>query len=396
VPLPCSGTTYLEDLRSQTPVLPNEELRAAWVVRYALVSRDEIDRAIDYAIRARFQLLFVQVRGRGDAYYNSQLEPVGADIERPVDKFDPLAYLLTRAHQADISVHAWVNMCYVWSDPDQHPPPDHVVRRHPEWLMADAEGTRMDQLSVEEWKRRGLEGYYVSPGNPAVRKHTVEVIEDIVTRYSIDGVHLDYIRYPGLGFDFSASERTAFELHYGVDVLDLQRNPTALTELLGKDAPALLDSLRLEWRVAQVDSLVRMVKNVVGELPLSAAVVPDFARARQEKGQDWVQWVGRGDVDFVVPMAYTYEPTDLVDRVKLIKRSIGADRFLVGLPVFDGRSQYLGYSVSLLRQHDIWGYALFSYNALAEEQFTLEFLERIFLEAFRPPGESAEEESDQN
>jgi uncharacterized lipoprotein YddW (UPF0748 family) len=388
LPLPSSGTTYLETLREQTPILPNEEIRAAWVVRFALTSKDEIDRAIDYAVRARFQLLFVQVRARGDAYYRSSLEPEAPDLQKPVAIFDPFSYFLKRAHEADIAIHAWVNVCYVWSNPERRPPPEHLIERHPDWLMADAEGTRMDAVSVDEWKRRGLEGYYVSPGNAAVRQHTVDVIKDIATRYPIDGVHLDYIRYPGLGFDFSENQRAEFELRYGIDPLAAQRDPDTVSSLLGDGAFDMIDSLRIEWRIEQVDSLVHSISQAIGELPLSAAVVPDYNRARFEKGQDWVRWVVRGDVDFVVPMAYTYEPADLNDLVKLIKRTIGSERFLVGLPVYDGRSQYLGYSVSLLRQQDILGYSLFSYNALAEDQFTLEFLERVFLKGFEPVDES--------
>jgi uncharacterized lipoprotein YddW (UPF0748 family) len=245
----------------------------------------------------------------------------------------------------------------------------------------------MDEVSVEEWKRRGLEGYFVSPGNAAVQRHTVNVIQDIATRYAIDGVHLDYIRYPGRGFDFSKNQRTEFELRYGLDPLELQKDPSKASALLGEDPSYLVDSLYIEWRTEQVDSLVHAVKQAIGKLPLSAAVIPNFSEARMAKGQDWVRWVQRGDVDFVVPMAYTYEPADLARRVELIKRAIGHDRFLIGLPVFDGRSQYLGYSVSLLRKQDILGYSLFSYNALAEDEFTLEFLERIFLQAFQDTGE---------
>ena len=189
-------------------------------------------------------------------------------------------------------------------------------------------------------------------------------------------------------FDFSEDQRAEFELRFGVDPLELQQNPEVVATLLGDDIFDLVDSLRIEWRIEQVDSLVRMVKGAVGELPLSAAVAPDYNRARLEKGQDWVRWVMRGDIDFVVPMAYTYEPAEVTELVKLIKRTIGAERFLIGLPVFDGRSQYLGYSVSLLRQQDILGYALFSYNELVEQPFTLEFLERVFLQEFEPASES--------
>lgn len=382
LPLPSSGSSFLESFRARTPVLPNGEIRAAWVVRHALNSQEEIDRAVDYAVRARFQLLFVQVRGRADAFYQSDLEPAASTLQLPVEVFDPLAYLLARAHDEGIAVHAWINVCYVWSDTGSAPPSEHIVKRHPEWLMADDEGVRMDRRSVREWKRRGLEGYYVSPGNPAVREHTAAVVRDVVTRYRVDGVHLDYVRYPGAAFDFSASPRTEFQLRYGVDPLALVRGGTD-AELLGPAGVALLDSLRVEWRVAQLDSLVRMVRRAAGALPLSAAVIPDLMQARTEKGQDWPEWVRRGDVDFVVPMAYSYEPAELALRVQTIKRAIGAERFIVGLPVFDDRARYLGYSVSLLRRDGILGYSLFSYNALEQDPFSLQFLERVFFEPAR-------------
>jgi uncharacterized lipoprotein YddW (UPF0748 family) len=379
VPLPCSGTSFLETFREQTQVLPKEELRAAWVVRHALNSREEIDRAVDYAARARFHLLFVQVRGRGDAYYLSELEPPAPRLERPLDVFDPLAYFLERAHSEGIAVHAWINVCYVWSNPEVRPPPTHVATEHPEWLMTSRDSVRMDERPLDHWRSRGLEGYYVSPGNPAVRKHTIEVVSDIVSRYPVDGVHLDYIRYPSRAFDFSPADRTEFALHYGVDPMLLEREDDELVRLVGEEDFVLLDSLRTEWRVSQVDSIVRMVRTAIGDRPLSAAVFPDFATARVTKGQDWLRWVHDGLVDFVVPMAYTLEPADLSERVRLIARTIGSDRFLVGLPVYDGKSSYLGYSVSLLRRQGVLGYSLFSYNALAEERFSLQFLERVFL-----------------
>ena len=212
-----------------------------------------------------------------------------------------------------------------------------------------------------------------------------ERIRDIVTRYPVDGVHLDYIRYPGVNFDFSTVDRTAFELRYGIDPLGLLNDRAGVSLVIGEDGAELLDSLRVEWRVEQVDSLVHMIRVAVGDLPLSAAVFPDFGRARYEKGQDWIRWVQNGDLDFVVPMAYSYKPGDMRSHMQMIKRMIGAERFLVGLPVFEGRQRYLGYSVSLLRAEGILGYCLFSYNALAEEDFSVGFLEKVFLEPFVQP-----------
>ncbi|UCG52229.1 MAG: family 10 glycosylhydrolase [Candidatus Latescibacterota bacterium] len=375
----------MERFRSHTTVLPKDELRAAWVVRYALTSQDEIDRAVDYAIRARFHLLFVQVRGRGDAYYVSDLEPAAGDVERPVDEFDPLEYFLARAHEAGIAVHVWINVYYVWSDHQNSPPPDHIVRRHPEWLVSNQDGVRMDKLPVSVWQGRGIEGYFVSPSNREVRRHIVEVIQDITSRYPIDGVHLDYVRYPGIDFDFGPTERTAFALRFGVDPLHLRDDVeekesfSGVPDVVGTEIEALLDSTYTEWRVSQVDSLVRLVRTAIGKLPLSAAVVPEIGTARVAKGQGWPRWVQERIVDFIVPMAYNYEPAELVRLVRTIRRTVGAEHLLVGLPVFDGRSRYLGYSVSLLRQEGVLGYSLFSYNELEKEPFSVRFLERVFL-----------------
>ncbi|MCZ6766553.1 MAG: family 10 glycosylhydrolase [bacterium] len=380
LPLPGIASSYLDTLRIQTEVLPNDEIRAAWVVRHALNSPDDVDRMIDYAVRARFHLLFVQVRGRGDAYYESTLEPRGLSLRAPIDSFDPLQYVLTRAHGEGISVHAWVNICYVWSDPKRDPPENHIVSAHPDWLMADGRGTRMDEEPVRAWKKRGLEGYYVSPAIPEVRAHTIAVVREIVDNYNVDGVHLDYVRYPNSNFDYSVGNRTAFALRYGVDPKALRDREVSLMGILGGDGVAFFDSLYTRWRVAQIDSIVRGIRQTIGDLPLSAAVIPEYDKAFIDKGQDWLGWIQRGDVDFVVPMAYAYTPDRLIERVKMIKRMVGARHFLIGLPAFDGKFQYLGYSVSLLRVEGVLGYSIFSYNSLREKRFSLEFLERVFFE----------------
>jgi uncharacterized lipoprotein YddW (UPF0748 family) len=182
----------------------------------------------------------------------------------------------------------------------------------------------------------------------------------------------------------SEIQRTNFALLYGVDPVtfldgDNGGNIDPVDEWVrAPDLAPFLDSLYTEWRSAQIDSLIFSVRTAIGDLPLSAAVVPDAQRARVDKGQNWVGWVNDGVMDFVVPMAYSYEPGDLIPLVRRINRMIGADRYLVGLPVYGGRERYLGYSVSLLRQERVLGYSLFSYNELEKEPFSVRFLERVF------------------
>ena len=362
-----------------TPIAPSTELRALWVIRYELADRDAIDQVIDIAQRGRFQLLFVQVRGRGDAYYRSPYEPPGLSLKQPPSVFDPLAYLLARAHEAGIAVHAWVNVYYVWSDDGSEPPAGHIVREHPEWLLTDDRGERMDRFPVDHWTDNGLEGYFVSPANRAAREHTVAVIEDLAQRYEIDGVHLDYVRYPGMGFGYSKAERTHFALEYGADPAELRRDRERIADIIGDEGVGSLDELLIEWRTQQVDSLVMGVRRAIAPMPLSAAVIPDHVRARDEKGQDWVYWLQHGLVDFVVLMAYSYRPDELQREITYLNNVVGLDRLVVGLPLFDGRARYLEPSVALLRQEGIKGFSLFSYRQLANNPFSLGFLESVFL-----------------
>ena len=82
--------------------------RCLWVVRNTMTSEQAIDEMIEFADENGFNNLLVQVRGRGDAYYRSQLVPRSALLLDPF--FDPLAYIIDRAHAKGLNVHAWVNV----------------------------------------------------------------------------------------------------------------------------------------------------------------------------------------------------------------------------------------------------------------------------------------------
>jgi uncharacterized lipoprotein YddW (UPF0748 family) len=349
-----------------------------WVVRDALITPDDIDRCVDLATQARFHMLFVQVRGRGDAYYQSSLEPPARDLRYPIGDFDPLMYLLAKAHSSGISVHAWLNVFYVWSNGEVEPPEGHVTLSHPEWLITDVSGLRMDERPVDEWKASGIEGYFLSPFSTAVRKHTADVVRDLVDRYAVDGIHLDYVRFPGPGFGFDIEVRTKFALEWGIDPVLLKEDQAGMSAVMGNDAVAALDSVWIDWRAQQVDSVVIAIREAAGDLPLSAAVIPDPVPARVEKGQDWSSWIHRRLVDFVVPMAYNYRPEEILDWVRILHNTVGREKMLVGLAIYDGRDAYIDRTVNVLRIDSVSGFSIFSYNVLAERRFAANFIEGIF------------------
>ena len=89
---------------------------------------------VDEAADAGFNALFVQVRGRGDAFYRSALVPRSVLLERQPREFDPLARLLARARARGLQVHAWVNVLLT-AHFGQPLPRGHVLETHPEWAM---------------------------------------------------------------------------------------------------------------------------------------------------------------------------------------------------------------------------------------------------------------------
>ena len=105
-----------------------------WVQRGSLASPASILAAVEMAKAGRFNTLIVQVRGRGDAYYDSRYEPRPPVLAKQPASFDPLALMLERAHRAGLKVHAWVNVNLI-SEAEPPAARKHVVYTHPEWLM---------------------------------------------------------------------------------------------------------------------------------------------------------------------------------------------------------------------------------------------------------------------
>ena len=154
-------------------------------------SHEEVTQMVAAAKAANFNALIVQVRKRGDAYYNSHIEPKASDISAG---YDPLADIITQAHAQGLEIHAWLAVYEVSHTKYSNLPEVHIARAHPEWLMCNRKG----KTSVGDGK------IYVDPGVPAVREHFVSIVTDLLARYQIDGIHLDNIRYPYLNQGYNA------------------------------------------------------------------------------------------------------------------------------------------------------------------------------------------------
>ncbi|MFN8096134.1 MAG: family 10 glycosylhydrolase [Vicinamibacteria bacterium] len=347
------------------------ELRGLWVVRTALVSPQEVDRVVDEAADAGFNALFVQVRGRGDAFYRSRLVVRSPLLERQPRSFDPLGRLIARAHARRLQVHAWTNVLLT-AHFGQPLPRDHVVVRHPDWVMAPksvasaalvARGERRLKLILEAGRAEGdVEGYYLSPAVPEVGTLLEGVVRELVGSYALDGLHLDFIRYPGPTFDWSRASLEGFRREVGAG--DLLSAPLR--------SPAAWDEYRRRTLTALAARLADAARAERPGLVISAAVAPDEAQAVAQKFQDWPRWLETGILSAVCPMTYT---TD--DRIFQSQLETARARASRGQPVWAGVGAYrldpvgVVEKVTLARQLGARGVVLFSHESLDADHLRL-------------------------
>lgn len=339
------------------------EMRGLWVVRTALISPQEVDRVVDRAAEGGFNALFVQVRGRGDAFYDSRIVSRSPLLGRQPADFDPFARLLERARTRGLQVHAWVNILLT-AHFGQPLPRDHVVSLHPEWLMVPrtvaraALSAKPSQLPSLIWKARDsdVEGYYLSPSADGVPEHLEAVVREVLRGYPVDGIHLDFIRYPGPEYDFSRAALEKFRKRQGGG--DLLAGPAAAATAWNDQRRAVLTSL--------AERLVHAARAERPGILVSAAVVPDEASAVQHKAQDWPSWLRAGLLDALCPMTYTQDTRIFRSQVEQGRTHVRPGQFLwAGVGAYRLSLEGTVEKIRAARAAGAGGVLVFSHESLA-------------------------------
>jgi uncharacterized lipoprotein YddW (UPF0748 family) len=362
---------------SQAPT----QTRALWVTRATLSSPDAIRQMVRSADAAGFNTLLVQVRGRGDAYFKGTIEPRASELLAKPD-FDPLQTTLDQAHAAGMKVHAWVAVNLVSSAASLPASRDHVVYRAPEWLMVPrelaAELKKIDLRSpayigrLARWTRANaedVEGLYTSPIHPAAQAHTAAVVAELARKYAIDGVHLDYIRYPNEDFDFSAAAIEQFKAAIYPALTERERSDAAAREVLDPIAyPNLFGERWNDFRRERLTALVTRLRAAVkAERPgalVSAAVVPDAQRAFDDRLQDWRAWLDLSLIDVLCPMAYTTDAAVFQQQIAAAIGYAGSRPVWAGIGAYRLPSAQTLQHIAAARTIGAAGIILFSYDAL--------------------------------
>jgi len=285
--------------------------RCIWVDRWDYGSADDIDRLIGECQRAGFSAVMFQVRGNGTVLYPSAFEVWSERFDYRDPGFDPLAVAVAAAHSRGLELHAWVNVMPGWRGAE--PPANRAQLWHKrrDWFLEERLGGASSYVNL-------------NPCLPEVRRYLCDVCAEIATRYDVDGVHLDYVRFP----DPTPGSPEGF----GYDPLTLMLFSRATGRATSDHA-----ALR-RWHADCVTQLVVEIGDAVGavaeELPVTAAVIASPSTARQRVRQDWAAWCRRDLVDAVFPMNYTADDAQFELRVD------EALRAAVGVPVIMGVGVY--------------------------------------------------------
>ncbi len=144
-----------------------------------------MDYIIENMVNSGFNMLIFHVRGFSDAWYQSTIFPWSSSFygeEGIGPSFDPLEYLIEKAHAHKIEVHAWIN--------------PYRIRNTTDIASISEDNPAFAWLSTSNVKVIPEKGIFYNPASEEVRSLIVAGVQEIINRYDIDGIHFDDYFYP--------------------------------------------------------------------------------------------------------------------------------------------------------------------------------------------------------
>lgn len=281
---PFTRTTRGEVLESR--VMFDEDMHWA-------VSKESADIILSRVKAAGFNVFIPCVWHGNGTYYPTALtnpDPKLADI---ISKYDPLEYLIEKAHRLGIEVHPWFT----------------VMRR--------------ENSRYSKFFGKGVPDGAYDVHNQEFRKFIVDLMVDVVRRYKVDGVNLDYIR--AMGLCTSDSCRADYNRKTG-------RNFWAdysLRGLLG-EARNRLEGWQDQAVREIVDTFSRQAKEINPDIIISVDGHPKPKTAhRPLEGRHEVGWMNDGVIDVVFAM--DYRETIDYEQINAVRRDLHKPERLIAL-----------------------------------------------------------------
>jgi uncharacterized lipoprotein YddW (UPF0748 family) len=385
--------TYLPFLgRSDPQPRKPEEVRALWISRFDLGSppstQTRLEALINRAADAGFNVILLQVRATGDAYYTPGMEPWSyrltssriADLGRDPG-WDPLAVAVKAAQARGVELHAYINAFTAWECGRGAPP--HTSPEHAYWALASYDpATKAYNPSWRVHARVNgtptpmgdgktdpvpcAEYLWASPSVERVHQRNLAVIKDILTRYGVDGIHLDRVRYPGRQYSHDPESLATWRASApAVSFENWQRDN--LSRWIG----------RYQSEVKALKPYAKLSAAVWFTYKKTAAMNFATSQGYYDYYQDSHRWLNEGSVDAIAPMIYGTTFNADIDKWKVLAAdhvAVQGDRQVwVGLGAdFDDFSQVTA-RIEYARELGAAGVAVWSAGAVDGRGYWDEF-----------------------
>ena len=250
---------------------------------------------------------FIIPLGKGATVnWDSRIAP-----EEAVTKRNYMARIVEGAHAEGLKVYPQFCVCTEGGESG----PNAVLKRNPSWAY------------FYEGARRG----YIDPGNADARHYEVSLVSELVSKYDVDGLSLDYCRCPNR-VGYTDTGRAEFLKKHNVDLakiagagpetLDTEGGKKAATSVASKARANPIWPEWRKWRTEQINTLAREIRAAVNKakpgLPISSYVWGYHTyQNNSEVCQDWVTWINEGVLDWINPSGYRYTDEAFLEAARL-------------------------------------------------------------------------------
>ena len=289
------------------------ENRGIWFDRGTIVTiknRGEMGKYFEQLKNSGINTVYFETVNAGYTVYPSKI-----GVQNPLTKGrDPLLWAVEEAHLRNMKLQAWVWVFAVGNDrhnkiinkPEDYPGP--VLEKNMRWALLGENGNLRPKNQPEFW---------IDPSNKEGANYILQVIDEIVKNYNVDGIQLDYIRYPFqsadniMGFNHNSAEMFSQKTGEKLYENNYQTN-----------------TLRDKWKQENINSFVKTVyqktRRTKPKLKVSASIFTKSPQSRQSTiQQSWETWASGNYIDSLTPMSYSMSVSALSSNLAPLKTQIG-------------------------------------------------------------------------
>ncbi len=342
--------------------LPNKnnyENRGIWFDRGTIVtikSQEEMGRYFDKLKTSGINTIYFETFNAGYTIYPSNLTQ-----QNPLTKgTDPLRWAVLEAHKRNIKLHAWIwvfavgntrhnsiiNKAQSFEGP--------ILAKHPDWALIGMNGNYQPKNQPEFW---------IDPTCKSARQFLISLGQEITRKYDIDGIQLDYIRYP--------FQKTDNLMGFNPNSIEQFQNTTG-EKLLAIDTKSLnMWNKWKEYNVNQfVDEFSKTTKKIRPSIKISASIFcKNYTERFNSIQQNWENWAKNSSVDIITPMSYSVSSRALASNLDVFPESVCKSCLIYpGIALKHVKDTELLNQIETVRNHGFSGMTFFAYSQFDEDK----------------------------